>query len=111
MSLQDIQREEDHAFRPRFAFGGGAVASTSEFFRAVSGTSSQNVVQQWHGGGSTSVSYGVLTYTYSGPAPAIVKEEEYNPELVAEILAADALPPEEPSFDNVVDLLEWLNRD
>lgn len=39
------------------------------------------------------------------------EQEEYNPAFVAEILAADAAPPEEPGFNNVVDLLDWLNRD
>lgn len=46
----------------------------------------------------------------TGPA-VLGDNEEYNSDLVAEILAADAAPPEEPGFDNVVDLLEWLNRD
>jgi hypothetical protein len=36
--------------------------------------------------------------------------DEYDPDFVASILAADAAEPE-ASFDNVVDLLEWLDRD
>jgi len=39
-----------------------------------------------------------------------VQEEEYDPAFVAEILAADAAP-NEATFDNVVDMLEWLERD
>jgi hypothetical protein len=35
---------------------------------------------------------------------------DYNADLVASILAADADEPD-ASFDNVVDLLDWLNRD
>jgi hypothetical protein len=35
---------------------------------------------------------------------------QYDPEFVAEILAADAADPE-ASFNNVVDMLDWLNRD
>jgi len=34
----------------------------------------------------------------------------YDPDFVASILQADAAPPE-ASFDNVVDMLDWLNRD
>ncbi|MGV7219697.1 hypothetical protein [Bradyrhizobium sp. UFLA05-112] len=34
----------------------------------------------------------------------------YDSDFVADILAADAAEPE-ASFDNVVDMLEWLNRD
>jgi hypothetical protein len=35
---------------------------------------------------------------------------DYDPDFVASILAADASEPE-ASFDNVVDLLDWLNRE
>jgi hypothetical protein len=34
----------------------------------------------------------------------------YNSDFVAELLAADAAEPE-ATFDNVVDMLGWLNRD
>lgn len=34
----------------------------------------------------------------------------YDSDFVADILAADTAEPE-ASFDNVVDMLEWLNRD
>ncbi len=36
-------------------------------------------------------------------------EEPYSEEFVASILEADAADPE-ASFDNIIDLLEWLNR-
>jgi hypothetical protein len=36
--------------------------------------------------------------------------EQYDPDFVASILQADAKPPE-ARFDNVVDMLNWLNRD
>jgi hypothetical protein len=35
---------------------------------------------------------------------------EYNPDFVAEVLSADAARPE-AEFDNVVDMLDWLNRE
>jgi hypothetical protein len=38
------------------------------------------------------------------------EHDGYDSAFVAEILAADAAP-EEVGFDNVVDLLDWLNRD
>lgn len=34
----------------------------------------------------------------------------YDPDFVAEVLQADDAAPE-ASFDNVVDMLNWLNRD
>jgi hypothetical protein len=35
---------------------------------------------------------------------------DYDPDFVASVLAADAAEPE-ASFNNVVDLLDWLDRD
>ncbi len=35
---------------------------------------------------------------------------DYDPEFVASILQADAAAPE-ASFNNVVDMLDWLNRE
>jgi hypothetical protein len=36
--------------------------------------------------------------------------DDYDPDFVASLLAADAVEPE-ASFNNVVDLLDWLDRD
>lgn len=36
-----------------------------------------------------------------------VMKHEYNPEIVRQVLAADALPPE-ATFDNIEDMLHWL---
>jgi hypothetical protein len=44
-----------------------------------------------------------FTISYAGVA-------NYNADFVAELLAADAAEPE-ATFDNVVDMLDWLNRD
>jgi hypothetical protein len=55
----------------------------------------------WSSNASANVSVGGMYYTGAG---------DYDPAFVAEILAADAAPAEE-GFDNVVDLLDWLNRD
>jgi hypothetical protein len=59
------------------------------------------------GGGFTvsnatmNVSFGCTSYAGA---------HQYDPEFVAEILAADAAEPQ-ASFNNVVDMLDWLNRD
>jgi hypothetical protein len=47
------------------------------------------------------ISFGCTLYAGAG---------EYNPDFVASILAADGAEPE-ACFDNVVDMLDWLNRD
>ena len=36
--------------------------------------------------------------------------EEYNPEMVAALLRADAEKPE-ATFSNIIDMMEWLERD
>lgn len=36
--------------------------------------------------------------------------DEYDPDLVAALLKADAAPPA-AVFDNVIDMMEWLERD
>lgn len=58
----------------------------------------------WFSNATVGASLGGLYYAvYADP-------EEYNPDLVADILRADAEPPE-AQFNNVVDMLNWLNRD
>jgi hypothetical protein len=44
------------------------------------------------------------------PVYTSVAGSGYDPDFVASILHADAAPPE-ATFTNVVDMLEWLNRD
>jgi hypothetical protein len=56
---------------------------------------------RWTSNASNELSFGVMTYT--GLA------QHYDPALVASILQADTAPPE-ASFNNVVDMLDWLNR-
>lgn len=40
----------------------------------------------------------------------MLRVHEYNPELVKRVLEADAKPPV-AKFTNVIDMLEWLERD
>jgi hypothetical protein len=65
--------------------------------------------------------WGIAYWGVTGPAelipivqnvePAQTAEKgEYDPEFVARILNAAAQPPE-ARFNNVVDMLAWLNRD
>jgi len=55
----------------------------------------------WSSNATTGISFGGVYYTDAN---------EYDPDFVASILQADAASPE-ASFDNVVDMLDWLNRD
>jgi hypothetical protein len=60
----------------------------------------------------------VTSFDWSSTAPIgislggeyYVGASDYDPDFVASILQADAAPPE-ASFNNVVDMLDWLNRD
>ena len=55
----------------------------------------------WTSNATIGVAFGGVYYASAG---------EYDPDFVASILQADAAPPE-ASFSNVVDMLDWLNRD
>jgi hypothetical protein len=58
------------------------------------------------GGGS----YSNATIGVSFGCTYVAGAVDYDPDFVASILKADAAEPE-ASFDNVVDMLDWLNRD
>jgi hypothetical protein len=60
--------------------------------------------------GVTGASQTFLVTQATQPLTAPVLQDVYDPAFVTDILAADAAPAEE-GFDNVVDLLDWLNRD
>ena len=111
MNLQEAVIDRDHPHRPYAHAGEYMVSAASNFARIVQASNAQCVATlgQWVGGGSTSVGQGVTIFVYSGDTPAAA-QQEYDPEFVADILAADAAPPE-ASFDNVVDMLDWLNRE
>lgn len=114
MSLQDAtdghrsRRRSQRRWLPNIRTGEYAV-SGSDIARIERGSTAEHVIFGCLGGGSTSVGHSMAVYTYSGTT-VTVTEEEYDPAFVAEILAADAAPPE-ASFNNVVDMLDWLNRD
>src|ERR1700730_14520020 len=62
---------------------------------------------------TVSVGYGLFsnaTQTFSLGGVYYAGASDYDPNFVASILQADAAAPE-ASFNNVVDMLDWLNRD
>lgn len=69
----------------------------------VTGLSTKRVVTgfDWSSNATIGISLGGEYY---------VSAADYDPGFVASILQADAAPPE-ASFNNVVDMLDWLNRD
>jgi hypothetical protein len=68
---------------------------------ATGTTSLELEAPPWPSNATIGVSLGAVYYTGVG---------EYDPDFVASILQADAAPAE-ASFNNVVDMLDWLNRD
>jgi hypothetical protein len=55
----------------------------------------------WSSNASVGVSFGGMYY---------LGASDYDPDLVERVLRADAAPAE-AAFDNVVDMLDWLERD
>jgi hypothetical protein len=74
-------------------------------FTDVADSGSLHVVGiDWFSNATIGASFGGV---YSA---AYANVEEYDPDFVARVLRADAAP-NEATFDNVVDLLDWLERD
>jgi hypothetical protein len=110
MSMLEIEYDRR---RRRMDRPASLTISGADGARIINGSNGGNVITDYWYGGSTSAGQVLTyfsTYTYTGALTLGAVEEEYDPAFVAEILAADAAPAEE-GFDNVVDLLEWLNRD
>jgi hypothetical protein len=83
---------------------GGARVVTGATGTASSGSyawTSNVETHAWTSNAMIGVMFGGVYYASAG---------EYDPDFVASILQADAAPPE-ASFNNVVDMLDWLNRD
>lgn len=51
-----------------------------------------------------------MTVVPAGVLPTAATEEQYDPHFVTHVLHVAARQPE-AKFNNVVDMLEWLNRD
>ena len=67
-------------------------------------------MQMVYRGGGSAVTLSGFPPTPSATDQSAKEEHDYNATFVAEVLAADAAPPE-ASFNNVVDMLDWLNRE
>ena len=107
MSLQEVAHKHDQ--RRRHSAFGEYTISSYDAVRVVKSTNANPVAYgQWFGGGSTSVSHSVVVFTYGTVSAAV--QEEYDPAFVSRVLEADA-SPNEAIFDNVVDLMDWLERD
>jgi hypothetical protein len=111
MSLQDIERTKSRRRWQMFETATVTVSGAAGS-RILNGSNAEYVIgggYQWLGGGSTSAGQAVTVVAYSGitQAPEV---EEYDPAFVTRILDAAAQPPE-AKFNNVVDMLNWLNRD
>src|ERR1700693_3992555 len=112
MSIQEVEYLRSRRRWRAYSNWANFTVSGASGSRILAGTNSEYVSgapPEWSGGGSTSAGIQVVIITYSNAGPASVAAE-YNPDMVAEILRADAAQPE-GSFNNVVDMLDWLNRD
>jgi hypothetical protein len=103
MSLQEIgERERPH--KPRSVWNlYQAVAGCPRIVTGLSASTRKIVTGfDWSSSNATTgISLGGEYY---------VGASDYDPDFVASILQADSAPPE-ASFNNVVDMLDWLNRD
>jgi hypothetical protein len=105
MSLQAVERERTSR-DPRW--------HVAPITKTVSGFEGARIVTALSGGvsavvkGSAWSSNATIGTSFVGVYYA--GASDYDPEFVASILQADAAAPE-ASFNNVVDMLEWLNRD
>jgi hypothetical protein len=87
----------------------GTAGACSAIITGVpSGTLRTMSGSEWVSNATAGVSFG--TAGVSVGRVYYVGASEYDPAFVTQILAADAEPAVE-GFDNVVDLLDWLNRD
>lgn len=108
MGLQAIDERPSHAPLVRSLY------QVTEIIPAASGTTGAVRVSgvtvgagvgviglEWVSNATVGVSLGGVYY---------VGASEYDPAFVERVLRADAAPSE-ASFDNVVDLMDWLERD
>ena len=104
MALQELVRER----QPQ-----AAALRAIPITKTVSGSEGARIIK-----GATGSFGPSRTYTFVSNATADVSMvvvyfagvNDYDPEFVTSILQADAAAPE-ASFDNVVDMLDWLNRE
>ena len=81
--------------------------------KTISGSEGARIITGATGGFGPSRNYAFVSNATVDVSMVVVYYagvNDYDPEFVTSILQADAAAPE-ASFDTVVDMLDWLNRD
>jgi hypothetical protein len=110
MSLGELQREDSRPERHKYVFAEKAISGLASPLIAYGSNADVTVVA---GIAVSSTAVGDWHLVDAGAvwsAAAHWVEEEYDPAMVTRILEADAKPPE-AKFSNVIDMLEWLERE
>jgi hypothetical protein len=92
-----------HLYYVTEAFSGPSGVTGAAMVTGVTVSTSMNMVgfDYWSSNATTGLSLGGVYYAGASG---------YDPDFVANVLRADS-GPVEASFDNVVDMLDWLERD
>jgi hypothetical protein len=105
MSLHAVEERERHApwryVYPVALTISGTATSTTMLTDVTAGAAMASPGIDWSSNASGAVYYGGVYYIGAG---------DYDSDFVARVLQADAAPIE-ATFDNVVDMLDWLERD
>jgi hypothetical protein len=118
-----LEREVRLAQHAHALFPTSTAVTSSEWSHRVTVSNVINVVAfDWETGVSSNeieITWrGVFSDLFTAAIPTVcipvsakvVEDETFDPAIVKEIKAADAAAPE-AQFNNVVDMLDWLNRD
>ena len=105
MTFQEVREEKRVSNRPQYVYQTASTASGTGPSIA-SGSNAGLVVLC----GTLSIAItGLHEYQIVYPeVPSFEVREEYDPEMVARLLYLDAQPPE-AKFNNVIDMMNWLN--
>jgi hypothetical protein len=105
MSVQTAERRPRRYVHPITetvsGFGGAVIVDS-----VTANTNMYYVLEyDWSSNAKSPVVAGVALFSGHGES-----NNEYDPAFVARVLKADAAPTE-ATFDNVIDMLDWLERD
>jgi hypothetical protein len=101
VSLQALEREPEHRFR------------LAPITKAVSGFDGARIVTSLTDHPNAVSNYGIFSNATDSATFEMVyytSTVDYDAGIVASLLHADSASPE-ANFSNVVDMLDWLNRD
>jgi hypothetical protein len=115
MSLQEVLDERRNWGPAGRATGAQHVFRTGVTVSGAGGSRIANSSSSAATTSSTDMSASGMSTTMSTEYAVVYTEaassaRDYDPAFVASVLRADAAPPE-AAFNNVVDMLDWLNRD